>query len=167
LINSLFGCASVLIAFGVVIGRVTPLQLLVMSMLHIPGYAINLWLQTYKFQSVDIGGSMVIHAYGAYFGIAVSLVFSRASTRGHPNMTSSYTSDIFAMIGTLFLWLYWPSFNSALAPAERELRTIVNTFLSITASVIAAFAMSFICHKGKFSMVDVQNATLAGGVGVG
>jgi len=110
---------------------------------------------------------MVIHAYGAYFGITVSLIFSKQSTRNHPDASSTTTSDIFAMIGTLFLWLYWPSFNSALAPADRELRTIINTFMSITGSCIVTFALSMALRKGKFSMVDVQNATLAGGVGVG
>ena len=80
---------------------------------------------------------------------------------------STYNSDLFAMIGTLFLYLYWPSFNSATAKDEGQTRAIVNTYLSITASVVVTFLMSAFVHRGKFNMVHIQNATLAGGVAVG
>ena len=43
----------------------------------------------------------------------------------------------------------------------------MNTYLSIAASCIAAFAVSIWFAKGKFNMVHIQNATLAGGVAVG
>jgi len=47
---------------------------------------------------------------------------------------ASYTSDIFAMIGTTFLWVYWPSFNSVLAEGAGGERAILNTFLSLAAA---------------------------------
>ena len=47
------------------------------------------------------------------------------------------------------------------------MRVIVNTVLALTASCIAAFATSSHFKKGKFSMEDVLNATLAGGVIIG
>lgn len=43
----------------------------------------------------------------------------------------TYTSDLFAMIGTLFLWIYWPSFNSVLADGTAQERAILNTYLSL------------------------------------
>ena len=89
------------------------------------------------------------------------------------------------MIGTLFLWLFWPSFNSAVAVDEGQTRAIVNTLLSISSSCIATFFISSIVGKGRLNMVyiyfsiyfsiilyylykvHIQNATLAGGVAVG
>jgi len=47
------------------------------------------------------------------------------------------------------------------------MRVIVNTVLALTSSCMAAFATSSYFNKGKFSMEDVLNATLAGGVIIG
>jgi len=56
----------------------------------------------------DVGGSISIHVFGCYFGLAVSAMLGKpSSTKDNKSM---YHSDLFSMIGTLFLWLYWPSF---------------------------------------------------------
>ncbi len=47
-----------------------------------------------------MGASMTIHAFGAYFGLAVARVLYRPGLRnGHENDGSVYHSDLFAMIG--------------------------------------------------------------------
>ena len=79
---------------------------------------------------------------------------------------SSKVSDTFAMIGTIFLWLFWPSFNGALAVGNSQHRVVINTILSLTASCMSSFAMSKYFRR-KFNMIDIQNASLAGGVAVG
>jgi ammonium transporter Rh len=81
---------------------------------------------------------------------------------------ASYTSDTFSMIGTIFLWLCWPSFNGALVPAERQYLAIFNTFLSLCACTLMTFATSRLFRRTHhFTMEDLQNATLAGGVAMG
>ena len=66
--------------------------------------------------SIDVGGAIFIHVFGAYFGIAVALVLrKREFTKSEEREGSTYNSDKFAMLGTVFLWVFWPSFNGILA----------------------------------------------------
>jgi len=106
----------------------------------------------------------------AFFGVACSLglrrMYARDSKKTGGPTTSNYQSDLFAMIGTLFLFIFWPSFNGALARNFQQHRVIINTVLSISASAIGGFIASHAVF-GKFDMVHIQNATLAGGVAVG
>lgn len=70
----------------------------------------------------DLGGSMVIHSFGAFFGLACSFALSfRKKILGTKNLGDSYTNNTIAMVGTVFLWMYWPSFNGALSDSY-ELR---------------------------------------------
>jgi ammonium transporter Rh len=76
----------------------------------------------------------VVHAFGAYFGLAVSFVLRpKKEDLTGPMEGSSYTSDIFAMVGTIFLWIFWPSFNSALVDGPEQERAILHTYLSLAA----------------------------------
>lgn len=76
-----------------------------------------------------------MHAFGAYFGLAVSLAMrpGRDANEAGKSEGASYTSDIFAMVGTLFLWVFWPSFNSALLDGPEQQRAILNTYLALAA----------------------------------
>jgi ammonium transporter Rh len=116
---------------------------------------------------VDVGGSIIIHMFGAFFGVGLSLALRPRPTSGDKNNSALYYTDVFAMIGSLFLWLYWPSFNAILAHDNTRHRAILNTVLSISASAFIGFVSSYGFGKGKFDMVHVQNATLAGGVAMG
>ncbi|XP_036173797.1 ammonium transporter Rh type A [Myotis myotis] len=170
MINADFSTATVLISFGAVLGKISPLQMLIMTIIEIAVFAGNEHLVAEIFKATDIGASMTIHAFGAYFGLAVAGVLYRPGLRrGHDNEESVYHSDLFAMIGTLFLWIFWPSFNSAIAEAgDKEYRAVVNTYFSLAACVLIAYAFSSLVeHRGKLDMVHIQNATLAGGVAVG
>uniref|UniRef100_A0A8C8ASM8 Ammonium transporter Rh type A n=1 Tax=Otus sunia TaxID=257818 RepID=A0A8C8ASM8_9STRI len=170
IINADFSTATALISFGAVLGKTSPAQMLIMTILEVTIFACNEHLVTEILQATDVGASMTIHAFGAYFGLAVTLVLYRPGLKNkHENEESTYDSDMFAMIGTLFLWLFWPSFNSAIASApSNQIKAIVNTYYSLAACTVVTFALSsLVGQRGKFSMVLIQNATLAGGVAVG
>ncbi|CAF4257614.1 unnamed protein product, partial [Rotaria sordida] len=111
--------------------------------------------------------SIYVHVFGAYFGLAASYALQRRQTVESEKESSSYASDIFSMIGTLFLFCFWPSFNAGIAYGDGRLRAIVNTYVSISASVILTFTISAIVGRGKKEIIHIQNATLAGGVAVG
>ena len=57
--------------------------------------------------------------------------------------------------GTLFLWMFWPSFNSAITDhGDGQHRAAINTYLSLASTVLTAFAISSLFEKkGKVDMV--------------
>ncbi|XP_030636914.1 ammonium transporter Rh type B [Chanos chanos] len=170
MINADFCTGSVLISFGAVLGKTSPVQLLVMAVFEVTLFAINEFIVLSILGAKDAGGSMTIHTFGAYFGLVVARVLYRPNLDKSKHRNSSvYHSDLFAMIGTLYLWMFWPSFNSAItAHGDDQHRTVMNTYYSLAACTLATYAFSaLLCHEGKLDMVHIQNAALAGGVAVG
>ena len=70
-------------------------------------------------------------------------------------MTSNKFSDLFSLLGTVYLWMFWPSFNGALAGnAEGRHRVLCNTFLSLSASCVSTFIVSRLIRK-KFGFAEI------------
>jgi len=117
----------------------------------------------------DVGGSIIVHAFGAYFGLACSRGFAKKSQRESDNEGSIYHTDLFAMIGAIFLWIFWPSFNAVVAtPENARVRAMMNTYLSLAACTLTTFVVSqLVDHEKRFNMVHIANSTLAGGVAIG
>uniref|UniRef100_A0A8C2A842 Rh family, B glycoprotein (gene/pseudogene) n=1 Tax=Cyprinus carpio TaxID=7962 RepID=A0A8C2A842_CYPCA len=172
MINADFCTGSVLISFGAVLGKTSPVQLLVMAIFEVTLFAVNefILLSIFGVSANDAGGSMTIHTFGAYFGLMVTRVLYRPNLDKSKHRNSSvYHSDLFAMIGTIYLWMFWPSFNSAITNyGDPQHRTAMNTYYSLAACTLATFAFSALVNpEGKLDMVHIQNAALAGGVAVG
>src|SRR5689334_1158688 len=101
-----------------------------MALVEVIGYTLNEQIVYERVGIFDAGGSTAIHTYGAYFGLTVSLMLSKFVTP-KSKAESSYNSNIFGMIGTLFLWMFWPSFNAgyfASTPYEKSV-VITNTII--------------------------------------
>ena len=101
LIDGDIATAVVLISFGALLGRTNPGPLLVMCFLELIVWAINFHICVEYLGIVDVGGSIVVHTFGAYFGLAASKMYGQPRNEKHN--ASEYHSDMFAMIGTLFL----------------------------------------------------------------
>jgi ammonium transporter Rh len=71
------------------------------------------------------------------------------------------------MIGSMVLWLFWPSFCAALVEPAQIPHTAVNVVLALCGATIATYFASIIFRGGKISIADMANATLAGGVAIG
>ena len=111
---------------------------------------------------------MYVHTFGAFFGLASTYFFDakKAIDDKEGQCGGNYNSNLIAMVGTVFLWIFWPSFNGALAGPTQQQRVICNTLLAMTGACITACAMARIICK-KLDMEVVLNATLAGGVMLG
>eukprot|EP00931_Biecheleriopsis_adriatica_P052267 TRINITY_DN3038_c0_g1_i1.p1 TRINITY_DN3038_c0_g1~~TRINITY_DN3038_c0_g1_i1.p1 ORF type:complete len:885 (+),score=163.58 TRINITY_DN3038_c0_g1_i1:57-2711(+) len=170
LLNGNFAVAAVLISFGGLIGKVSPLQILCATILELICYCANkvYFLQQYHSSSPliqDCGGTIIIHVFGAYFGLAACQVLGPA--RMDRLNESDYRSDLFSLIGTVFLWLFWPSFVAGALPSgEQQTKALLNTVIALLGSTASTFAATHLM-RGKLRTVPIQNATLAGGVAIG
>merc|ERR1719469_1380952 len=71
ILNGNFAVAAVLISFGGLIGKISPTQVLVVTMLELVFYTLNkVFFLTQALDIQDCGGTIIIHVFGAYFGLA-------------------------------------------------------------------------------------------------
>jgi ammonium transporter Rh len=176
LFDAEFAAATLMITFGALIGRATPLQMMVVATSQSVFYAFNkVILVLGVIAAEDVGGSMTIHMFGAYFGLAVSYALGPlpplddADPHKH-NASPDKVSDLMALVGTTILWVYWPSFVGATETGIplNEQHCVINTILALMASTTMTFFLSQkLDLHGKFDPVHIANSTLAGGVAIG
>lgn len=165
-----FAAAAALIAMGAVLGRLRIYQYALLGFLIVPAYMLNEWLVLDGGLSitkgfVDAAGSITIHTFGAYFGMGLIFVLSNKKHREVP-IESDATSDRFGMLGSMVLWIFWPSFCSAIVPSADVSQTVINTVLALCGATLSTYFVSSILRK-KVAIADIANASLAGGVAIG
>lgn len=165
-----FGAASLLIAAGALLGRIKLYQYLILGLLFIPFYLLNELIVLSDYFNfvgtvVDTGGSIVIHAFGAIFGISAAIFLTLKEHREVPVLTDA-TSDRYSLLGSMVLWVFWPSFCAALVPVDAIPVTVVNVFIALCGSTLATYFAS-VSIRGKVNAADIANAALAGGVAIG
>ncbi|NXS25580.1 RHBG protein, partial [Mystacornis crossleyi] len=170
LLISEFAAVTVLISVGAILGRASPCQLLVMATCEIPAYLASEWVIVTALGVLDVGGTITIHIFSCYFGLGVSKALFRATQQPlHPKETPTPRSDLMSLVGTLILWVFWPSFVAVLCqPGDAQHRAILNTLLAVSASAITTLVASSLLERdGKLSPGHLQNGSLAGGVAIG
>jgi ammonium transporter Rh len=166
-----FAVASGLIAMGFVLGRIRGYQYLILALIFIPAYMINERLVLdggagFTKGFMDAAGSIVLHAFGAYFGLGMSIALTTVKHR-QASIESDATTDKFSMLGSMMFWLFWPSFCCALVPFSQFEQTAINTVLALCGATVVTFLASMGLRKGKVAIGDMANAVLAGGVAIG
>jgi ammonium transporter Rh len=167
ILNGNFAVAAVLITFGALIGKISPTQVVVLTVIELVCYCANkVYFLTNHLAIADCGGTIIIHLFGCYFGLACSATLG--VSKDSDLNGSTYTSDLFSLIGTVFLWLFWPSFVAGALPAgDGQDMALVNTIMALLASTVITFILTPIFSDGRLTTVPIQNATLAGGVSIG
>ncbi|KAG5187042.1 hypothetical protein JKP88DRAFT_288384 [Tribonema minus] len=125
--------------------------------LQTPVYALNQHLVIQTLGPLDMGGTIVVHAFGCYYGLAASVTLSRHQHEygeGNPKLSLSHMSDVVSMAAAA-------QFLSITTTAAAQFLSIANTVLALLGSTLSAFAASSYLG-GKLSAIAVQNATLAG-----
>ncbi|NWW85686.1 RHBGA protein, partial [Rhynochetos jubatus] len=165
-----FAAVTVVISVGAILGTTSPCQLLLVAACEVPVYLACEWAIITHLGVLDVGGTITIHVFSCYFGLGVSKGLFGASRRPvNPKETPTPRSDLMSLVGTLILWVFWPSFVAVLCqPGDAQHRAILNTLLAISASAVTAVvASSLLEGDGKLSPSHLQNGSLAGGVAIG
>jgi ammonium transporter Rh len=167
-----FAGASLLICAGACLGRLKMYQYIVLAILFVPAYMMNEWILAKNGFGligsgafVDTGGSIIIHAFGALVGVGVVMAITNRKEEASP-IESDFTSDRFSMLGSMVLWVFWPSFCSALVAPELVPFTAVNVVMALCGSTLATYLVS-VGLRHKICISDIANASLAGGVAIG
>ncbi|XP_032565695.1 RH-like protein [Chiroxiphia lanceolata] len=155
---------AVVISTGAVLGKTNLVQLIVMTLVELIVFYVSRWINRRYLEIGDHLSLMHVHLFGAYFGLAVTSCFPEPSPRLDKNR-STPKSDLFSMLGCVFLWVFWPSFNALLI--QSRMNALLNTYLALAVSAVTAFLLSALTSKdGKFRMIHIHSAALAGGVTV-
>lgn len=172
LIFSEFATVSLLISAGAVLGRLKMYQYLLLGLLFIPIYMVNEWIVlggglglVPSGEFVDTGGSIIIHAFGAFFGLGLLYTMTTGQEFEH-EMPENNTSEIFSLLGSMVLWVFWPSFCAALVPSEQIPMVVLNVIMALCGATLATYVSTEILRH-EISVTDIANATLAGGVAIG
>ena len=172
LILAEFAAAGLLIAAGAVLGRLKMPQYLLLGLLFVAFYKLNEWILlsgglglVAEGSFVDTGGSIVIHTFGALFGLGVAVSMT-TKEEYEASIESDVTSDRFSLLGSMVLWVFWPSFCAALVAVEDVPMTAINVIVALCGSTLATYVTS-VSLRGKISVGDIANAALAGGVAIG
>ncbi|NXV05196.1 RHL protein, partial [Cettia cetti] len=164
LAKAVVSMTAVVISTGAVLGKANPVQLIVMTLVELIFFYVSRCINRTFLQVPEHLALMHVHLFGAYFGLAVSSCFPEPPP-GLDKNRSTPKSELFSLLGTVFVWVFWPSFNSILADSKKK--AVLNTYLALAVSAVAAFMLSALTSKdGKFRMAHIHSAVLAGGVTV-
>ncbi|NXW86711.1 RHBGB protein, partial [Alopecoenas beccarii] len=164
MVSADFCTAAILISAGAVLGRVNPVQMLLLTLLGVTLFSLNEYILLSLMGVSDSGGSLTVHTFGAYFGLMVSRILHQSCMdKRKEQQDVGPLSDVFAVVGTIYLWIFWPGFSSATTARDNtEPWAVLNTYFSLAASTLATFVLSPVLYEDSTPrMVQIQDAALA------
>lgn len=168
MIRAVICSITIVIGIGVFLGLCKMWQYLLVGVLFAPAYALLEYFLANDFFGLiatDPGGSMLVHMCAAYFGIGVAIVLHEKRSFDEP-MHSSTHSVTFVWLGSVILFILWPSFVTALANPADTTWGMITCYMAGIGSVISAYLVSMIVDK-KVNPLVYAYALLAGMVAIG
>jgi len=105
MINADYAVLVILISLGALIGKVNSLQLLIIALMETLFFAVNETICD-QFLKIDFGRSMVVHLFGAVFGLAVSRMIFKRKVCTSQALSTSNKSEMYAMLGKLCIYSF-------------------------------------------------------------
>lgn len=132
------------------------------------------WSETgyfYKMGFHDLAGSVVVHGVGGMAAFAAILVLRPRQGRFFPGFVGHHNL-VFALLGTLLLWVGWYGFNAGSigdlvgSDTIKFARIIENTTLGAAAGALAGMFFGLIPYRKKLNLKAAMNGALGGLVSV-
>ena len=171
LMKAIFISSSVLITLGCLLGKLSIIQYIILAIFETVLCSLNYQLCQEKLKIIDFGGALYIHTFGAIFGIAASTVLFcsskiKASFKNFSHLNkSNYFSNLTSFLGMIFLFCYFPSFNSALEEnSDFREKGRLNTYFSLFGSVIGSFITSGLFNTGRFVLDEILFGSISGAI---
>ena len=163
LIKCLFAAIAVLISYGTFIGRVGLLELMVVIIVHVVGYSANEMLCLNYLYCFDGGRGMIVHVYSAFFGLGVSALLPKVGVEDSNRDQPSYYNSIVSAVGAMFLFIFFPLFNTMFSVITSRNLSFYNTLFSLVGSTAGGFVFSGMFRE-RFNFQDIMNCVVSGGV---
>jgi len=166
IIMGVFCAITVVIAIGVFLGTIRMWQYLLAGVLFAPSFAfVEWWMFTYLQGVIDPGGSMLVHMVAAYWGWGVALALREKRAFDEPKNVTTHSVS-FVWLASMLLWVLWPSFVTALLPADQVHWGMVTCYMAGLGSMITAYIFCML-YQGKVNPLVYTYALMAGPVAVG
>jgi len=132
---------------------------------EIIAYGVNQYVLLYQLNIPAYDNHLFVFAFGGFYGLGLLAFFNKKfSVEYEKRKVPTTTTNLSALIGALFIFAFFPSFNAALNPQVLQNQVIVNTYLSIAAAAFASYSFSVILNNGRFDATEVRNGAIAGGI---
>ena len=171
IIEAVFISSSVLVTFGCVLGKLSIIQYIIMTIFETIICSLNYKLCAEKLRALDHGGALYIHTFGTIFGLSITIVLfcSSKAKNSFRNFDyynkTSYFSNKTSFLGMLFLFCFFPSFNSALCSKDKiRERGRINTYFSLFGSVMSSFITSALLNGGRFIFEQILFGSISGAI---
>ena len=122
-------------------------------------------------ETVDIRGALYVYTLGGVFALSLGVVLFystkfRQKAQIYENYNrQTYFSYIATFLGMLFLFIFFPSFNSVIYDNLRNMnRERINAYLSLIGSVKGSVVTSGMINEGRLVLEQILYGTISGGI---